>query len=169
MDVPLRPSNVIEIDDDSDDGQDVRLEDFMTAEELESTLRRPLDVKSGSYTPGTHHDWNTLPPDDVPRPSPIPFVPCLEQVLEVFPDVSHDHVKVLYDKYSESGPLTSGPTLPEQLIAHILDGDRYPKEKDRLNELKRKHLTTQNSDDERAARWQTHERLRDGSLYSDQA
>ncbi|KAL8705051.1 MAG: hypothetical protein Q9201_001821 [Fulgogasparrea decipioides] len=169
MDLPLRPSNIIEIPDDSDDGHDVRLEDFMTAEELQATFPRPLDFGPGlAFQEVQDRQYHQSTEVDLPS-SVVPYEVCLKDVLEVFPDVSHDHVKGLYDTAATPGSEVFGISLSEHLISQILDGGKYPKERDRLNELKRKRSLTQNSDEERAARWQAHERLRGDTLYATQA
>jgi len=77
---------------------------------------------------------------------------CLAEIVKVLPDISHDHVRSLYDK--EAG--TYGTHLDNvalQLIDKILDTGNYPKEKERLRELKRKRESNVHSDEEEAARW----------------
>ncbi len=86
---------------------------------------------------------------------------CFNGVVEVFPDISHDHVQQLYDARLEDAETLQVPllsTTPEnvsqEIIMKILDGGgKYPKEKDRIKELKRKRSMKLNSDDEEAARW----------------
>ncbi|KAL8968215.1 MAG: hypothetical protein Q9183_002567 [Haloplaca sp. 2 TL-2023] len=170
MDMPFRPSNVIEIDDDSDDSQIPQLEDFMTAEEL-LNLRGTMDATPAFYPHSYNFDGPASPIGHVAKPSPTKFGTCLEQVLEVFPDVSHDHVQTLYDElFAGETQVAVGAPIPELLIAQILDGGKYPKERDRQRELKRKRSTTkQDSDDERKAKWQTPEHVTKGQIYSEQA
>ena len=62
---------------------------------------------------------------------------CLKAVVAVFPDISHDHVQQLWDK-SAWGALIGSDVLHHTLIEKILDGGPYPKEKDRLRELKKR-------------------------------
>ena len=170
MDVPFRPSNVIEIDDDSEDSRDPHLKDFMTTEELHD-LRETVDATPASYPHSYNFDGAAPPIDNVPKPSPNEFETCLQQVLEVFPDISHDHVQTLYDELlAGETQVAVGAPIPELLIAQILDGGKYPKERDRQRELKRKRSTTkQDSDDERKAKWQTPEHVIKGQIYSEQA
>ena len=52
--------------------------------------------------------------------------------------------------------------VAQAVIEGILDGGRYPREKERAKELKRKRVD-RNSDDEEAARWK-HAGLRDDTL-----
>ena len=62
---------------------------------------------------------------------------CLKAVITVFPDISHDYVQQLWDK-STCGALTETDVLHQTLIEKILDAGPYPKEKDRLRELKKR-------------------------------
>ncbi|KAL6719317.1 hypothetical protein ACLMJK_003556 [Lecanora helva] len=91
--------------------------------------------------------------DDVPGPHD-PYQACLNKVLEVFPDVSHDHTRRLYDENVGSFNLHTrrAEELGPVLIEKILDGGVYPKERDRLRELKRKR-SDREVDEEEAAKW----------------
>ena len=75
------------------------------------------------------------------------FDSCLEKILEVFPDISHEHCREIYDAQMLNP--VEGQLIAQTLITQILDKGKYPKEKDRQKELKRKRLT--NSDDEEIA------------------
>ena len=75
------------------------------------------------------------------------FGGCLEKILEVFPDISHEHCREIYDAQMLNP--VEGQPVAQTLITQILDKGKYPKEKDRQKELKRKRLT--NSDDEEVA------------------
>lgn len=78
---------------------------------------------------------------------------CLIDILELFPDISHDHVKHLYDSELQgSGPNRTQTFLVQHLIDQILDSGKYPKEKDPLKELKRKRYL--DSDEEELAELQ---------------
>lgn len=70
------------------------------------------------------------------RSLPITDDDCLNRLLEVFPDIAHDHVLRLCRSRVRQG--TCGPELCDVLVAHILDSGQYPKERDRRLELKRK-------------------------------
>ena len=75
---------------------------------------------------------------------------CLKEIIEVFPDISHDHVLQLYEAEVQSQRLGNiAANVVQNLIEKILEEGRYPKEKDHLNELKRKRL--HDSDDEELA------------------
>ena len=68
---------------------------------------------------------------------PKAYQKCLEAVLAVFPDISHDHVQQLWNR-SAWGALIGSDMLNQTLIERILDEGAYPKEKDRLRELKKR-------------------------------
>ncbi len=73
------------------------------------------------------------------HPASLSYERCLLEVLELFPDISRDHVKILYDAKTQRDRAESPPsTIVQDLIETILEKDKYPKEKDRLNDLKRK-------------------------------
>ena len=75
---------------------------------------------------------------------------CLKEIIEVFPDISHDHVLQLYEAEVQSQQLGDmAANVVQNLIEKILEKGRYPKEKDHLNELKRKRL--HDSDEEELA------------------
>lgn len=166
MSLPVRPHDIIEIMDDSDDDQDVHLEDFMTNEELNNVLHGPI---AGTAS------LNNLGPEDLRGPSLTAVVPpppmptyeqCLRDVLDVFPDISHEHVKKLYDGRDQLENIAPGVADSETLISRILDGGGYPRERDRLNELKRKRLSEPDEDEERAIEWKNAERTAGESFYS---
>ena len=72
---------------------------------------------------------------------------CLQEVLEIFPDISRDHVQQLYD--AQLLQPRDGQAIAQHLTTQILDAGKYPKEKDRLKELKRKRFA--DSDEEEVA------------------
>lgn len=150
MDLSNERRIVIDITN-SDDDQDVRLEDLMTPEELQAAVQRSLELEIPDVplTP-EHDDWNPHPPQNGPNPALAPYDQCLQKVLEVFPDVSHDFVKNLYDRHPPDTPSPDGIPVSEEIISQVLDCVNYPKERDRQNELKRKRA---DSDDEKAAKW----------------
>ena len=90
------------------------------------------------------------------------FGGCLVKILEVFPDISHEHCREIYDAQMLNPG--EGQLIAQTLITHILDKGKYPKEKDRQKELKRKRLT--NSDDEEIAYLQNLERGEVTSEYT---
>ena len=94
---------------------------------------------------------------------------CLERVLEVFPDIDHEHVRQLYQArpLAREGGAPNG-TPSEELILKILDGGVYPKEKERRSELKRKRAASAGSNEEETAAWEAADRER-ASGYPEQA
>lgn len=75
---------------------------------------------------------------------------CLKDVLDIFPDISHEHVQELYDAQMLNAVVgQEHESVTQNMITQILDKGKYPKEKDRQKELKRKRLA--DSDDEEIA------------------
>lgn len=102
-----------------------------------------------------------LPHSSEPRIVVSPYDACLAEILEVFPDISREHVQSLYNNLNhQNGPYAQ--TAAQILIEKVLDGGNYPKEKDRIKELKRKR-SDRNSDEEEAARWKYAD-MRDSAL-----
>ncbi|KAK4693198.1 hypothetical protein P7C71_g4153, partial [Lecanoromycetidae sp. Uapishka_2] len=92
---------------------------------------------------------------------------CLNEILEVFPDISHEHVQQIYEKHIQvTGPYQPPEvTVAQTLIEKILDKGTYPKERDRIRELKRKR-SQGNTDAEEAARWKYSDMRDDPLQYS---
>ena len=93
-----------------------------------------------------------------------PYEQCLTELLEVFPDISRDHVQSLYNGLDHQNGLHV-QTAAQILIDKVLDGGKYPKEKDRIKELKRKR-SDKNNDEEEAARWKYADMRDNPSEYS---
>ncbi|KAL1644690.1 hypothetical protein SLS58_004151 [Diplodia intermedia] len=63
---------------------------------------------------------------------------CLERVLEIYPDISHDHVRRMFRGGLDVGMLADS-TWCDQLIVRILDEGKYPTEREaKRAALKRK-------------------------------
>lgn len=90
-----------------------------------------------------------------------PYEKCLAEVLELFPDISREHVQSLYNSLNHQDDFYA-QTAAQVLIEKVLDGGKYPKEKDKMKELKRKR-SDKNSDEEEAARWKYTD-MRDNAL-----
>lgn len=92
---------------------------------------------------------------------------CLKEILGVFPDISHDHVQTLYSQQAASDT----PLVPQEismaqiLIEKILDGCTYPKEKDRMRELKRKR-SDKDIDEEETTKWKSTGLRKDPTEYA---
>ena len=71
--------------------------------------------------------------------SPESYEECLGKILEVFPDISHEYVRETWTK--ESAVVAAEGNLlrtSQHLIEVLLEGGKYPKERDRQRELKLK-------------------------------
>lgn len=166
MSLPVRPHDIIEIMDESDNDQDVRLEDFMTAEELNNVLQGPVAGTTSSDSPEPEDYLDPSLTASLPPPIMATYEQCLRDVLDVFPDISHEHVKKLYDGRDQIEIVAPAISNAGTLISLILDEGEYPRERDRLNELKRKRLSELDDDDERAAEWKNAEHTAGESFYS---
>lgn len=97
-------------------------------------------------------------PDEVEVVGPTepvsePYAICLEKVLELFPDIAHDHVRKLWEAGQTSSTIGREETVTsQQLVEVLLDGGSYPKERDRLRDLKRKRESADDPEHE-AAKW----------------
>ena len=137
------PRDVIDLDSEEDtdgqEGSDNFFFDNYLNDEVSSVHISPVpDPTPTLYARG-------------PSPATPPYDVCLAEVVEVFPDISREHVQSLYNNLDhQNGPYAQTPA--QILIERILDGGKYPREKDRIKELKRKR-SDRNSDEEEAARW----------------
>ena len=158
------PREIIEIDSDSDDF-DPSTDDLINFNDIEDDLNPAQDDNTTLLPLGdlgeppdlwaTHIDENTY------------YEACLAEILEVFPDICHDHVRQMYDAQVQKNVDHDLQRLgiTQELILQILDIKKYPKEKDRINELKRKRSDTVNSDEEEAARWKDVDRGPETNAY----
>ena len=169
MENPFYNREIVELND-SDNETEIKskviLEDFLTNEELDIARNTINEISSSATASPLQHQH--LPPD-----LPLSYNECLGRLLEVFPDISHDHAKSLYEaRRAPNADLQYdlGRDLAQGLIMQVLDSGDYPKERERLNELKRKRSTVTTSDDERVAKWRNTKR--EGTsprIYADQA
>ena len=60
---------------------------------------------------------------------------CLQRVLEVFPDISHQHIRELYNKAPPQP--TDGDDWLQAFISNIIESEKYPTEKEAQRGLKR--------------------------------
>ena len=148
------PRDVIDLlsEDEENDGQDESdnsfFENFLN-EDVSGVHISPMPNRTPApYSSGT-------------RTVVSPYEKCLAELLEVFPDISREHVQSLYNRLDDQNGLYA-QTAAQALIEKVLDGGKYPKEKDRIKELKRKR-GDKNSDEEEAARWKYAE-MRDNAL-----
>ena len=95
-------------------------------------------------------------PIDLTAPSPkLLYDVFATQVLEVFPDVSLDHLKVLWEERvpppnSPDRPLFEQDQIAQAVILQLVEKSDYPREKPKTLASKRKRsITSENSEDER--------------------
>jgi len=150
--------NVEDLDSDSDDS--VAYGDYLASSDIEDgvgaihiTHNNPVSAP-GPGRSGIRNMFDS-------------YETCLKEILEVFPDISHDHVQQTYDKHIQIlGPYQPQEvTIAQTLIEKILDKGAYPKERDRIRELKRKR-SQGNTDKEEAARWKFAQMRDDPMQYS---
>ncbi|KAL1626786.1 hypothetical protein SLS56_006688 [Neofusicoccum ribis] len=72
------------------------------------------------------HTPEVIEPD---APRPMTEDQCLAKVLEIYPDISHDHVRTMFRDGLEVG-MQADSTWCDQLIVRILDEGRYPTERE---------------------------------------
>lgn len=141
---------VIEISDSSDGEASpvsVRSRSVLRADSELNSLLDLDDTSMGSVSADDHGLVYDEPPryTNEEHMKPLSEQGCLTQVLEIFPDISHDHVGQLYRDSVAAGELTFD--FCETLVRKILDGGTYPKEKDK-QELKRKRAPSDSENDE---------------------
>ena len=137
------PRDVIDLDSEEDsDGQEDSDNSF-----FDNYLNDEVSSVHISPVPGR----TPAPYASGPHSTVLPYDACLAEIIEVFPDISREHVQSLYNSLDhQNGPYAQ--TAAQILIEKVLDGGIYPREKDRIKELKRKR-SDRNSDEEEAARW----------------
>lgn len=143
------------------------IEGFLTLEEIEAAF-------DDDYPEGAERLQRlaTLEPPGLPTAKENPknqYEVCLAEILDVFPDISHDYVRQLYDtwtlKSQTSQSQIQGHSVLYDLTMEILDTGKYPKERDRINDLKRKRSEALNSDEEEEAKWKDVERELAANIY----
>lgn len=97
------------------------------------------------FSPASSYTSNTsITPSDIHKPEMSDEDACLTRILELFPDISHQHVRELYNhhkNYDHTQGRAESRTI-ENIIEDILQNPSYPKQRD----AKRKR--TPESDDE---------------------
>lgn len=92
------------------------------------------------------------------RSDELNFDNVCHEVVEVFTDISLDHVRQLYEARVLRDNTLERAGLAQEIILTILDGKTYPKEKDSIREKKRKRSQDIDIDEEEAARWRAVDR-----------
>ncbi|KAI9836388.1 MAG: hypothetical protein M1819_001418 [Sarea resinae] len=112
--------------------------------------REVIEIDDSSDDEPSHRNPEPAicPPPRIPdmfRPQSSPFTEdgCLTKILDVMPDICHDHVRKLFQEHMKQTPLED----PLQaLMISILDAGNYPKEKEKQN-LKRKREADDDGED----------------------
>lgn len=142
--------HLIDLDEDSDDS--------MFNEEFIDEDRIGHGVKGLSITPSRGHAEHA---NGGHRNRLEDYQACLKDLLDVFPDISHEYVQEIYNKHMDSrGPYH--PESPSQaLIEKVLDSGHYPKEKDK----RKRKFSERDSDEEEAAKWKYKDLRDDPTQY----
>lgn len=142
--------HLIDLDDDSDGS--------IFSEEIVDESRIGRGVEGLSISPSR---GRTEHANGGHRTRPEDYQACLTDILDVFPDISHEYVQEIYNKHMESrGPYQ--PESPSQaLIEKVLDSGHYPKEKDR----RKRKFSERDSDEEEAAKWKYKDLRDDPNQY----
>ena len=167
------PREIIEIEDDSSDEDDAWRQ-LVTLEDNDAFDYLPED-STDAETPALNTALPLAPVSpslDSPYPSvtdpEILYLIYFEKVLEVFPDICHEHVRLLYNArtraFGEQQSAAPKDDFSQGVIMQILDTGNYPKEKDKKNELKRKRSSRSGSNEE-DAEWIAKDRLMSDNLY----
>ncbi|OQO09681.1 hypothetical protein B0A48_05083 [Cryoendolithus antarcticus] len=85
---------------------------------------------------------------------------CLQRVLELFPDVCHDHVTRLYQQHDDNNGYEAipGPARLDSIIDSLLTDSTYPRQKS-VSDLKRKRADSrEDADAALLLRWEREDR-----------
>nr|OQO20942.1 hypothetical protein B0A51_11454 [Rachicladosporium sp. CCFEE 5018] len=85
---------------------------------------------------------------------------CLQRVLELFPDVCHDHVIRLYQQHDDNNGYEAipGPARLDSIIDSLLTDSTYPRQKS-ISDLKRKRADSrEDADAALLLRWEREDR-----------
>ena len=145
------PREVIEIEDDDTDHGRLSEEVFTLDNAGEAFL--PISPEDRDRDQALLLDWTA--PDFISSPLEATdpaalYRICCDQILGVFPDICLDHVKKLFNTRIEAGQeqlILTANDFSQAIITQILDDGKYPKEKDKKKDLKRKRSTEPDSND----------------------
>ncbi|MCJ1384544.1 hypothetical protein MMC17_007661 [Xylographa soralifera] len=142
---------VIEIDSDTDSDTENGANPFAPFFDLETIDQAFPDIPDYAGYESSNAEQTALPhriaTEDAYRPVLITdpevlYQLYLDKILEVFPDVCHDHLRTLYDTNAAAFPVERSQLVDEELsqavIVQILDAEKYPTEKEKKKKLKRK-------------------------------
>ncbi|TKA83648.1 hypothetical protein B0A55_00423 [Friedmanniomyces simplex] len=85
---------------------------------------------------------------------------CLQRVLEIFPDISHEYVHRLYSAFDETGDYEtlSGPARLDNIIEQLVSGTSYPKQ-EKGKQPMRKRKRKDSIDDADITQWERQDRV----------
>ncbi|KAK0938152.1 hypothetical protein LTR29_010263 [Friedmanniomyces endolithicus] len=84
---------------------------------------------------------------------------CLRRVLEIFPDINHEHVHKLYRGFDETGEYEAiaGPARLDNIIEQLVSGVSYPKQ-EKGKQPVRKRKRENSIDDADVKQWERRDR-----------
>ncbi|KAL2354405.1 hypothetical protein BJ546DRAFT_1061416 [Cryomyces antarcticus] len=97
--------------------------------------------------------------------APFTEATCLEKVLEVLPDICHEHVLGIY-RTLNGGNGPSNIDHSGHVFEQIFQASSYPKDRDRRQQLKRKRSTSDDYEDEARKEWDVPDREKDLAYYT---
>ncbi|KAK3714948.1 hypothetical protein LTR37_007438 [Vermiconidia calcicola] len=132
------------------DGEDIFIPDDFPEEPLEPPV---VGAAAGPIAENDHDlpvaidDDRTLTADD-----------CLQRVLDIFPDISHEHVISLYHGFDQEGDyeILPGQARLDNIIEQLVSGTSYPKQEKGKKALKRKREVS--TDDSQIKKWEQENR-----------
>ena len=92
---------------------------------------------------------------------------CVEHVTEMFPDIENDYVRQLYQNGADLRTRMNEKEYLASLIMRILEEPKYPREREKRQELKRKRDETEAEDN--VKRWENPSRDLPATSYIAQA
>ncbi|KAI7217603.1 hypothetical protein KC333_g4114 [Hortaea werneckii] len=129
--------------------KDVKGEIIMLSDGEEVFIIDDEDSTERAETVGTLSNFDT--PTFAAPEQEITAESCLQLVLEIFPDVSHEHVLQLYDSFEA----VSGRTKRDNIIEKLVSDSAYPKQEKQTQKKRKRAASTDDSD---AQRWEKQER-----------
>ncbi|KAK3706946.1 hypothetical protein LTR37_012445 [Vermiconidia calcicola] len=132
------------------DGEDIFIPDDFPEEPLEPPV---VGAAAGPIAENDHDapvaidNDRTLTADD-----------CLQRVLDIFPDISHEHVISLYHGFDQEGDyeILPGQARLDNIIEQLVSGTSYPKQEKGKKALKRKREVS--TDDSQIKKWEQEDR-----------
>jgi TRIAD3 protein (E3 ubiquitin-protein ligase RNF216) len=154
--IEIDNSRIIDlVDSDFDPPTDWEIPLDIEDEVQPQDVKPAQDVQPAPSLPQTHAFFDPHPPQTFTEDD------CLQKVLDIFPDIAHDHVLSLYREGLHDG--VSGSDWCDRLITQLLDNGPYPKERERRKNLKRKR--SDSNDEVAIKKFESLERDNGGYAY----